>query len=132
MQVLTYARELERPTQRLGRLTVDHARLRRDRLLAATQAEPVDENNPIGGLCGTGVQAVLARAVGSLYCVERSCGGLGRLCTRTHTTLPVLPHHCRAAARGAAPLLRSQAAGEADGAGGLRTCVCLVITCWLD
>ncbi|PRW05800.1 hypothetical protein C2E21_9561 [Chlorella sorokiniana] len=41
--VLAYVKELERPTQRLGRLAVDHAQKRRDRLIAAATAGLSDE-----------------------------------------------------------------------------------------
>ena len=49
-KVLTYSRELERPTQRQGRLAVDHGSRPRGRPLAAPVLPPPELMNPIGKL----------------------------------------------------------------------------------
>lgn len=59
VQVLAYVKELDRPTQRLGRLAVDRVQQQRDRLLAATRAGLDDEpRTAIGGWSSSRIRVV--------------------------------------------------------------------------
>lgn len=59
VQVLAYVKELDRPTQRLGRLAVDRVQQQRDRLLAAARAGLDDEpRTAIGGWSSSRIRVV--------------------------------------------------------------------------